>query len=109
MRMIEHIKKEGKPIPLVKGKERFFLKVFEENASFSADLWVFDTYPGERFKGLPIKLSHLSKKAASLEELLTSYKLMGFRVLHPYHKYPKWYEESALEDRINVLYRKSSV
>ncbi|MBC7127911.1 MAG: hypothetical protein ABC585_06205 [Candidatus Methanosuratincola petrocarbonis] len=105
MRALEHVRKEGKLIPLEKGGERFFLKVFERDSGFSADLWVFDTYPGEEFRGIPVRLDHLGAAAPSFDELIAVYKRMGFKVLHPYHKSPKWFEDNGLEEKINTLYR----
>jgi len=105
MRALEHVQKEGKMIPMVKGGERFFLKIFERNSIFSADLWVFDTYPGDEFKGIPIRINHLSATAASFGELIAVYRRMGFKVLHPYHKYPKWFLDNAFEGKVNMYYR----
>ncbi|MDH7556596.1 MAG: hypothetical protein ACQXXL_05810 [Candidatus Methanosuratincola sp.] len=105
MRALDHVRKEGKLIPLSKGGERFFLKVFERDSGFSADLWVFDTYPGEGFKGIPIRLDQLSAMAPSFGKLIAGYRRMGFKVLHPYHKYPKWFKDNDLEEKISTLYR----
>ncbi|MEM2128577.1 MAG: hypothetical protein QXX77_08960 [Candidatus Methanosuratincola sp.] len=105
MRALDHVRKEGKLIPLAKGGERFFLKVFERDSGFSAELWVLDNYPGEKFRGLPVRLDHLSTKAPSFGELITAYRSMGFKVLHPYHRYPKWFKDNAVEEKINTMYR----
>ncbi|MEJ5292074.1 MAG: hypothetical protein WHS82_00590 [Candidatus Methanosuratincola sp.] len=105
MRAIDHVRKEGKLIPMTKEGERHFLKVFERGSEFSADVWVFDAYPGERFKGIPVRLNHLSTTAPSFRELIEFYRRMGFKVMHPYHKRPAWLEKNDLEERINALYR----
>ncbi|MDI9643789.1 MAG: hypothetical protein QFX35_01055 [Candidatus Verstraetearchaeota archaeon] len=107
MRAIDHIVKEGKLLPLAKGEERFFLKVLETREGVKADLWVFDAFPGEKFKGIPVRLAHLSRAAPSFRELMAVYRKMGFRALHPYHRNPKWFMENDLEERINTVYRAS--
>lgn len=105
MRALEHVRKEAKMIPMVKGGERFFLKIFESDSGFLADLWVFDTYPGDKFKGIPVRLKHSSVTAPSFGGLIAAYMRMGFKVLHPYHKYPKWFLDNALEEKIKMFYR----
>lgn len=103
MRIWQHVK-EGKLVPMYKDGEKFFLKVFEKEGGFVADLWVFDTYPGERRRGIPVRLNYLGWSAPTIRELLEHYKSMGFRILHPYHKEPKWIAETSLESRINGFY-----
>lgn len=99
-RLEEHVLKEKRLVHLWKDDELYFLKIIEDDGAFRVALWVWDTYPGERFKGLPVYLSEYSGRHATVKDVINFFKQSGFKVQHTPHAVPKWMRSNHIEERL---------
>ncbi len=101
MRLEEHVIKERRPVYLWKGGELYFLKIVEDGGVYRTALWVWDTYPGELYKGLPVYISEYAGKYLTVKAAIDHFKLRGFKVQHTPHKVPQWIRRNNIEEKLS--------
>ncbi len=85
---------------MMKDGELYFLKIIEDGRTYRSAVWVWDTCPGERRKGLPIFVSDYAGKHATPNDAIKYFKERGFEFKRPGYKAPRWMGELKIEERL---------
>jgi len=83
-----------------KNGEFYFLKIIEAEGGCRSAVWVWDTYPGELQKGLPVFISEYAGKHATVKDAKNYFLERGFEFERPSKGTARWLEGLKLEERL---------
>jgi len=92
--------KKQKFMLMKKKGEFYFLKIVEAEGGYRSAVWVWDTYPGERQKGLPVFISEYAGKHATVKDAKKYFLEQGFEFECPSKGTARWLDELKLEERL---------